>query len=71
MAAKVPVKGSDAHPLFRWFAQQGGLLSKPRWNFFKYVVARDGSLSTWFTSATTPESAKLRTALDRVVATAT
>jgi glutathione peroxidase len=67
MAEKVHVKGNEAHPLFRWFGEQGGLLSKPRWNFFKYIVARDGSLSTWFSSVTKPESAKLRAALDAVV----
>jgi glutathione peroxidase len=68
MAGKVHVKGAEAHPLFRWFGEQGGMLSKPRWNFFKYVVAKDGSLASWFSSVTKPESAKLRAVLDRVVA---
>ena len=31
MAAKVPVRGAGAHPLFRWLGQQGGLLARPRW----------------------------------------
>jgi glutathione peroxidase len=67
MAGKVHVKGPEAHPLFRWFGEQGGMLSKPRWNFFKYVVARDGSLASWFSSVTKPESGKLRAVLDKVV----
>ena len=67
MTEKLHVQGPSAHPLFRWFAHQGGVLSRPRWNFFKYVVARDGSLSTWFSSLTKPDSARLRKALDQVV----
>jgi glutathione peroxidase len=67
MAEKIHVKGPEAHPLFRWFAEQGGTLSKPRWNFFKYVVAKDGSLASWFSSITKPESGKLRAVLDKVV----
>jgi glutathione peroxidase len=67
MAEKIHVKGAEAHPLFRWLGEQGGMLSKPRWNFFKYVVAKDGSLATWFSSVTKPDSAKLRAVLDKVV----
>jgi glutathione peroxidase len=67
MAEKVHVRGREAHPLFRWFAQEGGMLSKPRWNFFKYIVARDGSLASWFSSVTKPESNRLQAVLDRVV----
>jgi glutathione peroxidase len=67
MAEKVHVTGAAAHPLFRWFGEQGGMLSKPRWNFFKYVVAKDGSLASWFSSVTKPESAKVRAVLDKVV----
>ena len=36
MAAKVPVSGAAAHPLFRWLGDKGGVLSRPRWNFYKY-----------------------------------
>ena len=67
MAAKLHVRGPQAHPLFGWLAQQGGLLSRPRWNFYKYLIDRDGSLRTWFSSVTKPMSGRMRTAIDRVV----
>lgn len=67
MTEKLHVRGAAAHPLFKWFGHQGGALSRPRWNFYKYIVGRDGSLSTWFTSLTKPDNARLRSALDRVV----
>ena len=67
MTEKLHVRGAAAHPLFQWLAHQGGALSRPRWNFYKYIVGRDGSLSTWFSSLTKPDNARLRAALDRVV----
>ncbi len=67
LTAKVSVKGSDAHPLFKWIGAQGGFLSKPRWNFYKYLIGRDGKLKTWFASTTTPESAKFEKAISELV----
>ncbi len=64
MTGKTTVKGKAAHPLFRWLAAEGGMLSLPRWNFFKYVIARDGSLASWFASTTTPENPRLRAAIE-------
>ena len=68
MGAKVPVSGRDAHPLFRWLGDQGGLLSRPRWNFYKYLVGRDGQLAAWFGSTTAPGSPRLRSAIERALA---
>ncbi|WP_240758913.1 glutathione peroxidase [Lichenicoccus roseus] len=67
MAAKLHVSGPEAHPLYRWLAQQGGVLSKPRWNFYKYLIGRDGRLQTWFTSVTKPMNHRVRTAIDRAI----
>ena len=46
MFAKVDVNGDDAHPLFRWLrGQKSGLLGGAiKWNFTKFLVARDGSV---------------------------
>ena len=68
MTEKLHVRGPEMHPLFGWLGQQGGALSKPRWNFFKYVIGRDGRLATWFSSVTTPDNKRFRSAVDRVVA---
>ena len=67
MASKTSVSGASAHPLFKWIAEQGGFLSKPRWNFYKYITNRQGQLSTWFSSLTKPDSAKLKSAVAKVV----
>ncbi|MBW4024233.1 MAG: glutathione peroxidase [Proteobacteria bacterium] len=64
MMEKVHVKGPDADPLFKWLGQEGGFLSKPRWNFYKYLTGRDGRLATWFPSTTAPDSAKVTRAIE-------
>ncbi len=54
MFAKTSVSGKDANPLFRQLAAKTG--TTPRWNFYKYVIARDGIHVVSFNSLTTPES---------------
>ncbi len=68
LAAKTPVSGSDAHPLFKHLGEEGGFLSKPRWNFYKYLINRDGRLATWFSSMTKPDSASFKRAVAKIVA---
>jgi glutathione peroxidase len=63
MMAKVPVRGVDAHPMFRWLAAEGGFFARPRWNFFKYLIGRDGRLKHWFASPTKPTSARFERAV--------
>jgi glutathione peroxidase len=67
MAAKVKVSGAGAHPLFTWFGRQGGFLARPRWNFYKYLIDRDGRFAGWFSSLTSPGSTKFERALAAVV----
>lgn len=64
MADKAVVKGPAAHPLFRWLGDQGGMLSRPRWNFYKYLVGADGRLAAWFASTTPPGAGRLRRAVE-------
>lgn len=56
MTSKVKVKGGDAHPLYRWAAQELGAKATPRWNFHKYLIAPDGQLVGWFPTSTAPNS---------------
>ncbi|WP_096698256.1 glutathione peroxidase [Polaromonas sp. AER18D-145] len=53
MFVKSGVTGKTANPLFRQLANQTG--QRPRWNFHKYVVARDGQRVTSFNTATDPK----------------
>ena len=42
MFVKTSVSGKDASPLFKQLASTTG--SPPRWNFYKYIISRDGSV---------------------------
>ena len=55
MFAKSTVTGKDAIPLFRDLSAKTG--SPPRWNFHKYVIARDGLQVTAFNSTADPSGA--------------
>lgn len=53
MFVKSGVTGKTANPLFLQLASQTGKV--PRWNFHKYVVARDGQRVTSFNTTTDPK----------------
>lgn len=67
IAAKVAVKGKDAHPFYRWAFQERPS-EAPRWNFHKYLVGRDGSLRAGFTSALEPTDPRIIVAIERELA---
>jgi len=62
MAALTHVRGPRAHPLFAWLAARAG--GPPRWNFHKYLVARDGAAVRPFPTATEPDAPVLVRAVE-------
>ncbi|MXV44145.1 glutathione peroxidase [Saccharibacter sp. 17.LH.SD] len=66
LAARSHVKGPEAVPLFRWLAKEGGFLSRPRWNFYKYLINREGKLERWFTPLTRPDTSRFLAEAQRV-----
>jgi glutathione peroxidase len=53
MFVKTTVRGNDALPLFKQLAEQTG--TTPKWNFYKYVISRDGKDIKSFSSMTGPQ----------------
>ena len=47
------VTGDQANPLFRQLIQATG--TRPRWNFYKYLIGRDGRVVDAYSSMTSPE----------------
>jgi len=64
MMSKVTTKGPQAHPFFTWAVEEAGFMAKPRWNFYKYLVNRNGELEDFFISTTSPASKKFTNALE-------
>ena len=67
LTEKIAVKGADAHPFYKWAAQERPL-EAPRWNFHKYLIGRDGRLKAGFTSATEPNDPRLIAAIEHELA---
>ena len=65
MTDKTQVRGQQRHPFYAWAETQLGSLAKPRWNFHKYLINREGLLIDWFSSPTQPTSTKVRNAIEK------
>ena len=60
MFAKVDVNGKNAHPRFDWLrSQRGGLLgNRIKWNFTKFLIAKDGTVLGRYAPTDKPEGLK-------------
>jgi glutathione peroxidase len=67
MAAKEHVIGGNAHPLYRWIAQQLGEGGAPRWNFHKYLIGKNGELLEAWGSRTAPEAPEVAAAIEQAL----
>ena len=34
------IKGNDAHPIYKWIADNVSVIGQPRWNFHKYLIGK-------------------------------
>ena len=66
MFAKSSVSGAQASPFFRQLAEATG--QKPRWNFYKYLIGREGKAVAAYSSMTGPDSQGLRREIERLLA---
>ena len=67
---KTAVSGPAAHPFYSWAVAQkvGGAFSgKPRWNFHKYVIGRDGRLVASVGPTTGPQASSFINTLQKAL----
>ncbi len=67
MAAKAVVKGTNAHPFYKW-AANARPNDVPRWNFHKYLIGRDGYIAEVFAEGVDPGDTRVKTAIARALA---
>jgi glutathione peroxidase len=53
MFAKTSVRGAEANALFKELAQASG--TTPKWNFYKYLISREGKVVESYSSMTSPD----------------
>lgn len=62
IAAKTVVKGPNAHPFYKWAAQERPN-DLPGWNFHKYLIGRDGYIAEVFSTRVDPADTRVITAI--------
>jgi len=71
MLQKTPVRGEHAHPVFTFFADEkknGKIASTPKWNFYKYLIGRDGKVIDYFWTYRKPDNKKIIRAIEKALA---
>ena len=58
MTPLTKVKGIDAHPFFKWLANEHNF--RPVWNFNKVLLDKQGMFVASFGSFTNPNSRKIK-----------
>ena len=61
------IKGEDAHPIYKWVAENVSLIGTPRWNFHKYLIGKDGQIINWYSSMTSPSSEGLINEIEKAL----
>ncbi len=67
MFEKLHVRGNDAHPLFKALAAHPAGVA-PKWNFYKYLLDRDGRLVESWGSITAPEDKQFVKRIEQLLA---
>ena len=61
------IKGDNGHPFFNWVKNEAGFLAFPKWNFYKYLINREGELVSWYASITKPTDTKVIKIIEKLV----
>ena len=61
------IKGEKGHPFFKWVKEEAGFLAFPKWNFYKYLINKEGLLVKWYASTTKPNSKKITAQIDQII----
>jgi glutathione peroxidase len=67
LTEKYRVVGADAHPFYRWLAEELGEAGTPRWNFHKYLVGPDGQLVGTWPSQVGPTDRRIISEIERLL----
>jgi glutathione peroxidase len=66
MFAKTTVSGPNANPLFKLLLEK--TKTSPKWNFYKYLIDRDGNVVKSFSSMANPDSRTVTSEIEKLLA---
>jgi glutathione peroxidase len=66
MFSKSSVVGANANPLYKALAQTSG--TRPKWNFYKYLIDRNGKVVESYSSLTKPDDKDFIADVEKVLA---
>ena len=61
------VRGSNAHPIYKWANKNYGSSAIPKWNFYKILINRNGKIDDTFSSLTNPKSKKIIDKIEKLI----
>lgn len=67
LTEKSRVIGGEAHPFYRWVADNLGEAGTPRWNFHKYLVGPDGQLAGAWPAQVAPTDRRITGEIERLL----
>ena len=67
LTEKCRVIGGEAHPFYRWIADNLGEAGTPRWNFHKYLVGPDGQLAGAWPAQVFPSDRRITAEIERLL----
>jgi glutathione peroxidase len=65
MFAKSSVSGANPNPLFKMLIAKTG--TTPKWNFYKYLIDRNGNVVDSYSSMTKPTSSSLTSEIEKLL----
>ncbi len=68
---KIYVRGENAHPLFKFLSSKklnGKFSAKPWWNFYKYIIDRNGNVVDYFYFRTYPNKKRVIRTIEKALA---
>lgn len=67
LAEKEDVIGNEAHPFYLWAGEKLGFGTRPKWNFHKYLIDKNGELVDYFNSTTSPSADNVKAKIEELL----
>ena len=67
MTTKINVKGKNIDPIYKWAIKNYGKKAQPKWNFYKFLINKEGKIEQTYSSITNPMSKKITNEIEKIL----